>query len=160
MRAHPIPGHDLDQSVPAVLERLGRFLSAGRAYLGLVREELVYNDFEWCAEQMEPQRMRCRGALQLIGRWLPIFARQECVILEDLEPLKELCPGEYELLRAWDIHSLVAAPLEQDGKLRGLLGSTTRRRANTHHRLAAADAVLLCAAGLSPHGKRAAASRS
>lgn len=115
--------HDLDQSVPAVLERLGRFLGADRAYLGMVRGELIYNDFEWCAGNVEPQKEALQGVpLQLIGRWLPIFARQECVILEDLEPLKELCPGEYELLHAQDIHSLVAAPLEQDGKLRGLLG--------------------------------------
>lgn len=115
--------HDLEQSLPAVLERLGNFLSAGRAYLGMIRDGLVYNDFEWCAEQMEPQKQALQGVpLEVIGRWVPIFGRQECVILEDLESLKEPYPEEYELLRAQDIHSLVAAPLEQDGTLLGLLG--------------------------------------
>lgn len=114
---------EINRSVPVVLERLGRFLSADRSYLGIVREELIYNDFEWCGEGVASEKEALQGLpLSMIGRWLPIFSRQECVILEDVGSLRESEPEEYELLHSQGIHSLVAAPLEQDGKLRGLLG--------------------------------------
>lgn len=115
--------HDLDKSIPAVLERLGCFLSAHRSYLGMVRAGLLYNDYEWCGEGISSQKEILQGLpLSTIERWLPILARQECVILEDVEVLQESYPEEYALLHAQDIHSLVVAPLEQDGQLRGLLG--------------------------------------
>ena len=115
--------HDLARSVPAVLERLGRFLSADRAYLGLVREGLIYNDYEWCGEGIAPQKDMLQALpLSSIASWLPIMEHQECVILENLEDIRDTLPEEYELLHSQEIRSLVAAPLEQDGKLRGLLG--------------------------------------
>ncbi len=115
--------HDTDRSVPAMLERLGRFLSADRAYLGIVRDGLISNDFEWCKEGISSQKDSLQDLpLSAIESWLPVFERQECVIIEDLEAIRESKPEEYALLHDQDIHSLVAAPLEQDGKLRRILG--------------------------------------
>ena len=115
--------HDLNQSMPLVLEHLGRFLAADRAYLFLVRDGLAYNDFEWCTEGIIPQQEELQGLpISLIDRWRPAFDRQECVIIEDLEALREENPEEYDLLHAQGIRSLVATPLEQDGILQGFIG--------------------------------------
>ena len=115
--------HDLDRSVPQVLEHLGSFLSADRAYLFMKRQGLFYNDYEWCRAGITPQKEVLQAVSpSIVSRWLPIFAQQECVIQEDVEKLSGSDPEEYELLHAQGIQSLVAAPLNQDGQLLGLLG--------------------------------------
>lgn len=115
--------YDLDRSVPIILERLGSFLSADRVYVGMIRNERLYNDYEWCADGSTPQKDVLQDMpMSAIASWLPAFERQECFILEDLETLRESSPEEYELLSGQDIHSLAGAPMEEDGQLRGLLG--------------------------------------
>lgn len=115
--------HDLDQSVPLVLEQVGRYLSADRTYLFFEREGLLYNDYEWCADGIASQKELLQEMpLSSIDRWMPFFDRQECVAVENIEELRERSPEEYELLRKQDIVSLVVAPLEQDGQLRGFVG--------------------------------------
>ena len=106
-----------------VLEPLGSFLSADRAYLFMKRQGLFYNDYEWCRAGITPQKEVLQAVSpSIVSRWLPIFAQQECVIQEDVEKLSGSDPEEYELLHAQGIQSLVAAPLNQDGQLLGLLG--------------------------------------
>ena len=51
--------YDLDRSVPIILKRLGRFLGADRVYVGMIRNELLYNDYEWCAEGSTSQKDAC-----------------------------------------------------------------------------------------------------
>ena len=115
--------HDLGRSIPSVLEHLGGFLTADRAYLFIVRDGVAYNDYEWCAQGIAPQKDTLQGLpLSVVSSWLPVFARQDCILLEDIQVLRDTWPGEYELLHAQDIRSLVVAPLMRDGQLLGLLG--------------------------------------
>ena len=60
--------------------------------------------------------------LSLIERWITYFNRKECIIIKDLGQLKDSEPDEYRILHGQSISSLVAAPLEEDGKLLGYLG--------------------------------------
>lgn len=115
--------HDVAHAVPTVLQDVGAFLCADRAYLGVVRGGLWYNDFEWCKDGISSQKDELQALpLSAIQSWLPVFARQECVVLEDLESVRLTQPDEYALLHAQGIHSLVAAPLVEQGQLWGLLG--------------------------------------
>lgn len=115
--------HDLAVSIPSILGHLGRFFAAGRAYLCMIRDGLLYNDFEWCGEGVAPQKDSMQGLpLSVISSWLPAFEKCECVILEDLEAVREHDPAQYKLLAGQDIRSLVAAPLTRDGQLIGVLG--------------------------------------
>ena len=115
--------YDLDRSVPIILKRLGRFLGADRVYVGMIRNELLYNDYEWCAEGSTSQKDALQDMpLSAIASWLPAFERQEFFILEDVETMRESSPEEYELLSGQNIHSLAAAPMEEEGQLRGILG--------------------------------------
>lgn len=105
------------------MECVARFLTADRAYLCMVRNQLIYNDHEWCKEGISSQKEGLQALpLSMIGTWLPVFARQECVMIEDLELLRESQPEEYQILHMQDIRSLVAAPMEQDGQLIGFIG--------------------------------------
>lgn len=115
--------HDLKQSIPAVLERLGRFLSADRIYLEMVHGGLLYTDFEWCSPSVSSKSALMQGIpLSSLESWLPVFDRQECIIVEDVDALQTRAPKEYEMLHAQGIQNLVIAPLVQDGCLHGLLG--------------------------------------
>lgn len=58
----------------------------------------------------------------LIDRWRSVFSKNECVIVEDVEKLKDTSPEEYRVLTMQNIRSLVAAPMEQGGELKGYLG--------------------------------------
>lgn len=66
--------------------------------------------------------------IRLLDRWRPSFNRQECVIIEDLEAIRDDSPDEYETLNIQGISSLVAVPLEKDGELTGYIGVDNRRR--------------------------------
>lgn len=115
--------HDMNQSIPQVLQRIGEFLKADRAYLFVERNGLLYNDFEWCAQGVSPQREYLQELpLSAIDCWRPAFDKQQCAVIEDVDSLAEQYPQAYSLLQMQGIHSLVAAPLEQDGCLRGSLG--------------------------------------
>lgn len=115
--------HNLSVSIPKVLENLGHFFTADRAYLFRIHDELAYNEFEWCAEGIKPQKEFLQNLpISTVTRWLPTFNEQDCIILESLEAVKEDYPEEYKLLASQNIHSLVAAPLTRDGKLMGVLG--------------------------------------
>lgn len=115
--------NDTSKAILKVLEKLGSFLEADRAYVIMIRDGKMYNDYEWCDSEISPQKEFLQELpVSLIDRWLPFFERQECLIIDDLNVLKESSPEEYEILNSQSIHSLVAAPMEQDGNLCGYLG--------------------------------------
>ena len=87
---------DTDTAIMNTLEKLGGHFGAERAYVFRVRS-----------------RHR---------RWMPHFCDNECVVIQDLESIKETSPEEYAILMPQDIKSLVAFPLQEKGKLAGYFG--------------------------------------
>lgn len=116
-------GRALAEAVPKILESLGEFLEAERSYIFLIRDGLAYNDFEWCRQGAAPQREKLQALpLSFFDSWMPRFNRGECVLITDLEQIKDSSPEEYDILSSQNIHSLVAAPMERDGAFCGCLG--------------------------------------
>lgn len=116
-------GHKFNETIPQILERLGQFLEAQRSYIFLVHDGLLYNDFEWCRQGIAPQKDKLQALpLSFLDSWIQRFDRQECVLITDVELIKDSSPKEYEILSGQNIHSLVAAPLERDGAFCGCLG--------------------------------------
>lgn len=116
-------GRDIAKDVNQALMLIGEFLYAERTYIFNIREDMLFNDFEWCRKNVKPQAEMLQGLpVSAINRWLPVFAKQQCVVIEDLEDYRKDSPDEYETLKAQDIKSLVAAPMEKDGVLIGFLG--------------------------------------
>ena len=112
----------IGEILPVILDKLGRFMNADRSYVFMLRDGKLYNEYEWCAGGVESQMDTLQGLpLEFIDRWLKIFDRQECMVLEDVQDLKEDYRNEYEILTAQGITSLVAAPLERDGHFCGAI---------------------------------------
>lgn len=114
---------DLDRDILTVLEKVGKFLEGARTYIIRIEDGLFYNDLEWCADGVASQKESIQGVpMSVFGRWVDIFEKQDCMVIENLEDYKDSFPGEYEFLSAQGIESLVIAPMEKDGVLTGCLG--------------------------------------
>ncbi|WP_125142383.1 EAL domain-containing protein [Clostridium transplantifaecale] len=114
---------DIDAAISQVLQYLGSFLSAARTYIVYIRDGRMYNDYEWCADGIAPQKEFLQETpVELIVRWIPYFNQKKCIIIEDLEQIQKTAPKEYEILHSQMITSLVVAPLEHEGTLIGYFG--------------------------------------
>lgn len=114
--------NDIGKTTAQVLEKFGSFLRAGRAYIVDFIDEKMYNRFEWCANGVPSHKEKMQGLpVSLIEHWLPCFKQKECVIIENLEQIKEVNPNEYRLMYEQAITSFVAAPFESGGMLLGYL---------------------------------------
>lgn len=116
-------GQKLAETIPRILENLGEFLEAERCYIFMVHDGLAYNEFEWCGQGVTPQRENLQDLpLSFFDSWMPRFNRRECVLITDLEQIRDSSPEEYDILNSQNIHSLVAAPMERSGAFCGCLG--------------------------------------
>ena len=113
----------LEETVDEILADIGEYLDADRTYIFQIRDQLMFNTQEWCRKGVAPQIQNLQEMdVKLLDRWIPSFMNNSCVIIEDLETIKESSPDEYRELHVQGIHSLVAVPLEIKGKLLGYLG--------------------------------------
>lgn len=114
---------EIEKTFPEILELLGSFLSAERAYIFEIRGDKMCNTYEWCAQGIIPQIDNLQELdISLLDRWKQFFLNHECVIIENLEEIRETEAEEYAVLSEQGISSLVAAPLEKDGELIGYIG--------------------------------------
>lgn len=114
---------DLEKGIYNMLALLGESLEAERTYIFEIKDDRMYNTYEWCRGEVSVEMENLQDMdTTLIQRWLPAFERKECVIIENLEDLKETSPEEYAILRSQNIERLVAAPVERDGRFFGFIG--------------------------------------
>lgn len=117
---------DIDQATQRMLELVGNFYQADRAYFfepDPYVEDTWNNTYEWCREGITPQKDSLQGLTRgLVSRWLEIFDRGESVVIPDMEELKESSPDEYRVLSRQGIRRLVAVPVHRKGHLVSFLG--------------------------------------
>lgn len=114
---------EMEKTIHDVLGKIGSFLAAERVYIFQFFDGKMHNTYEWCEQGILPQIENLQELdIGLIDRWKPYFSEHECVIIEDLEAIKEEEAEEYEALSVQGIYSLVAAPLEKDSELIGYIG--------------------------------------
>ena len=115
---------DPQRASDSMLERLGAELHAERAYIFSAHNSLFDNTYEWCAEGVAPEIGNLQGIdYANFSRWLDLFGRNECVLIEDLSLLKGTIDDfEYETLAQQGSSPLVVSPIERDGELVGFLG--------------------------------------
>lgn len=114
---------DFDKSINDILERMGKFLSAQRTYTFDVRNGRMFNEYEWCAEGITPQIKNLQDLdISLIDSWKSAFENNDCMIIENVELLSDYDNEQYKVLKKQNINSLIAAPLEKEGKFSGYLG--------------------------------------
>lgn len=114
---------DTNEAINNTLEKMGLHLCADRTYIFSVYRTSMYNTHEWCAEGISREMDSLQNVpITIIDRWLPYFYQDECVIIQDLEQIKENNPEEYAVLKPQNIKSLVTVPLMEQGKLVGYFG--------------------------------------
>lgn len=104
---------DCAKRIDALLDAAVDFFGADRAYVIEGDTELVtaVNTHERCAPGMEFQQDTLKDMpVEAYMRWLDVFQRNEAVVIEDMEVLKESSPGEYKYFTDSDVHSIIVVP--------------------------------------------------
>lgn len=120
-----LENEQLDAAIDIVLRMLGEFLQADRTYVFEVERDRMSNVHEWLAPDV-PSRIRSTGlpSSSSIDAWGEYFGRNEAVILDAVSSLAEKGRrAERDALSAQGVESLVAVPLEIDGRFVGCLGA-------------------------------------
>lgn len=114
---------ETDEAINNTLEMMGNYLKGERVYVFSIHGRTMDNTYEWCAEGVSREIDSLQNLpVTLIDRWFPYFDKDECVIIEDVEQIKETSPEEYEVLKLQDIRSLITVPLIEKGNLAGYFG--------------------------------------
>lgn len=114
---------ETDVAINNTLEILGKYLEGERTYVFHVHSKSMDNTYEWCAEGVSKEIDSLQNVpISIIDRWLPYFYENECVILEDVEQIRETAPEEYAILKPQNVKSLITVPMIEKGKLVGYFG--------------------------------------
>lgn len=114
---------DTDVAINNTLEIMGKYLGGERTYIFHVRGKVMDNTYEWCAEGVTREKDSLQNVpVMTIQRWIPFFYKDECVIIEDIEDIKEEAPEEYDILKPQSICSLITVPFIEKGRLVGYFG--------------------------------------
>lgn len=106
-----------------LLEKIGHFTKADRAYIVDEKDGCYYNTYEWCNEGIEQQINQLQNLrAEDMPYWIPKLSSGESIFIEDLENVKETMPVEYEILKPQNIHTLIVFPIILSNTLKGFIG--------------------------------------
>lgn len=117
----------------------GRLYEADRCYIFETKydesgRDIAVNTHEWCAHGVTPQKRRLQSVpLEVLSPWMEAFNSSKCVIIKNIEDIREESPELYAVLKPQDIQSLYVVPLRINGRLSGFIGVDNPR--NSHHDL-------------------------
>lgn len=113
-----------DQSIEVMLEYLGKTLHGDRTYI-FEKDERGYdnNTYEWVADGVVPEKEELQNLPpEVCAHWYKKFQDNRCVVIHQLEDIREIDPILYEVLEKQSIHSLVVVPLYDNGKVIAFFG--------------------------------------
>lgn len=122
---------ETDVAINNTLETLGKYLHGERTYVFHVHGKYMDNTYEWCAEGVSREKESLQKIpISTIDRWMPYFYRNECVIIQDVEMIKEAAPEEYAVLKPQKIESLITVPIIGKGNFIGYFGVDNPKAGN------------------------------
>ena len=121
--AHDLYGaSDVETAARGMLDRVGAYLMAERIRFFRLDGNLLSATFEWRADGSPRVVDDLRGLdASLIERWRRRFDEGGCLIIESVEGLPTSCAAERAFLQEQGVSSLVAVPLERQGRVVGFL---------------------------------------
>lgn len=113
-----------DKSIDIILEYLGKALHAERTYIFEKRSNgHDDNTYEWVANGVTPEKDNLQNVPpEACSNWYQAFKKQENVLIEDIDDIREENYMQYEILKAQNIKSIVVAPLYDNKKVIGFYG--------------------------------------
>ena len=117
---------ELESAVQELFCIVGKTTGADRVFLfdeNSDRPGVYGNTYEWCAGGVSAQKDELQTLTQDdMPYWTRTFLNGENIVIPDLEEVKDIMPGEYEILAAQDIRSEIASPIIYRGHLMGFIG--------------------------------------
>lgn len=115
---------DATRAIQLFIEQIGEASCAERIYIFEGEKgNSVDNTFEWCAPDVTAQIDFLQNVpFEATEWWYHAFERSDSILIEDLESIKEKEPLTYDYLKPQNVHSLIACPLELEGKIIGFYG--------------------------------------
>lgn len=117
---------ELESDVQELFCIVGKTTGADRVFLfdeNSDRPGVYGNTYEWCAGGVSAQKDELQTLTQDdMPYWTRTFLNGENIVIPDLEEVKDIMPGEYEILAAQDIRSEIASPIIYRGHLMGFIG--------------------------------------
>ncbi|MBQ8821293.1 MAG: GGDEF domain-containing protein [Lachnospiraceae bacterium] len=106
------------------LAHLGRESHSERIYIFEGKRGCaVKNTFEWCAEGITAEKDNLQDVpFEAVEWWYNAFQDGHCIVIKDVELIKEVKPLTYEYLKPQNIHSLIASPLILKDEIIGFYG--------------------------------------
>ena len=107
---------DCAKRIDSLLDAALEYYEADRAYVIEGDTELVtaVNTHERCAPGAEYQQDTLKDMpVEAYLRWLDIFQHSKDVVIEDMETLRESCPGEYKYFSDSDVRALIVVPFSK-----------------------------------------------
>lgn len=116
---------DYDNSIKELLEIIGKYHGADGAHI--IDFDFSANTFcmsyEWVREGVLSHKEEFQNVdVELFRRWYDIFLSHKTLRIHDVNILKGLYPGEYEILSGADMRNLIAVPLFEGKEFMGFLG--------------------------------------
>lgn len=115
---------DATRAIELFLEHMGERSHSERIYIFEGETGCsVDNTFEWCAEGVSPQKDNLQNVpFEAVEWWYHAFEESRSILIYDLEDIKEKEPLTYKYLKPQNVQSLIASPLELEGKIIGFYG--------------------------------------
>ena len=117
---------ELNRVLPALLESMGRYAAADRAYLfGWTDEKrlALHMTHEWCAPGVRPTMDEMQDLRMAdMPNWAPRLRRGEAIVSDNWDAERERTPEEFRLFDGQDIHALMVIPILANQTLSGYIG--------------------------------------
>lgn len=114
---------DLKSAIDKVIERIGEYMTAERAYIFEDIGEFYCNTSEWCAEGIVPEIESLQNVPKSeMKTWTDTFLEDRCVVIPNIEDIRETDRYVYETLARQNIRSVVEAPIKIGDRIVGFIG--------------------------------------
>ncbi|POP34178.1 PAS domain S-box protein [Lactonifactor longoviformis] len=115
-------GDNLEESIPLILEIVGRQMDVSRVYIFEDSEDGTYctNTFEWCSEGIAPQKEFLQKVpYAVLGDYYDNFDEYGIYYCRNI---REMTKEQFEILDAQGIKSMLHCLIRDGGKNRGYVG--------------------------------------
>lgn len=113
-----------ENSIPVVLEYLGRSLNGERTYI--FEKNAAGGDdntYEWTAQGISAEKDLLQDLPpEVCADWYRNFSEGKNIVFRDIEDVRRVNPKQYEVLKRQNIRSLAVVPLYDDEKAIGFYG--------------------------------------
>lgn len=114
---------NFDKAINQVLSCVGEYMKAQRVYIFEDKGELYPNTYEWCNSGVSAEIDNLQNVNKNeITHWTSVLEKGECIVIGNIENIRESSPYIYDLLSMQDIHSCIEAPIMIGKELVGFIG--------------------------------------